>query len=68
MTAGKVYQLMQSSSCEGAPFNQACVVDVVADRWGNVIASFSADEGKASGAALASTWRPPGPAPTTACG
>jgi len=38
MRAGNVYRLMRAATCADG----ACAEDVVVDRWGNVIASFSA--------------------------
>lgn len=49
MTAGSAYHVMQSSNCAGARvtlYDLACAVDVVADRWGNLVVSFSASHGR----------------------
>jgi hypothetical protein len=49
MTAGSAYRLVQSSNCAGprvSLYDLACAVDVVADRWGNLVVSFSASHGR----------------------
>ncbi len=49
MSAGSAYHVMQSSNCAGARvtlYDLACAVDVVADRWGNLVVSFSASHGR----------------------